>query len=76
VAYRKWEIVQVRYCDHVGCQVALEADTIFPADHLPDQKPRVIAQRCTQAIRCMVTNKPSCIWAGSNPLFDPFLEEL
>jgi len=75
MAYRKWEVVQVRYCDHAGCKVALEAETIYPADHLPDQAPRVIAQRCSQAIRCMIMNKPSCVWAGSNPNFDPFLEE-
>jgi hypothetical protein len=75
MATKKWEVVQVRYCDHAGCQVALQAEKLYPADHLPDQAPRVMAQRCSHSIRCMLENRPSCVWAGSNPNFDPFLEE-
>jgi hypothetical protein len=75
MATKKWEIVQVRYCDHVGSKVALEAETVYPAEHLPEQPPRVMAQRCSHAIRCMIMNKPSCVWSGSNPMYDPFIEE-
>jgi hypothetical protein len=55
--------------------VSLEAETVYPAEFLPDQPARVMAHRCSQGIRCMLMNKPSCVWAGSNPAFDPFAEK-
>jgi hypothetical protein len=48
---------------------------IFPADQLPDQPPQVVAHRCSHALRCNLDERPSCIWAGTNPAFDPFAEE-
>jgi hypothetical protein len=75
VAVRNWEIVKVRYCDHVGEDVSLEAETVYPADFMPDQPARVLAHRCSMGIHCMLMNKPSCMWAGSNPAFDPFQDK-
>ena len=75
MAVRKWEVIKVRYCSHVDSNVALEAQTVYPADVLPDQAPRVLAHRCSKSIQCMLMNKPSCMWSGSNPVFDPFIEK-
>ena len=75
MADKKWEVVKVRYCGHVSKNVALEAEKVYPAEYLPDQPARVMAHRCTEGIRCMLENRPSCVWAGSNPAFDPFLEQ-
>jgi hypothetical protein len=72
MATRTWEVVKVRYCDHIGQEVTLEAETVYPADILPEQPPRYIAHRCSSGIDCMVNDKPSCVWSGSNPLYDPF----
>ena len=75
MALKTWQDVKVRYCDHAGCEVALEAEVVYPAEFLPDQPPRILAHRCSEAVRCMLFNKPSCVWAGSNPLYDPFVEK-
>ena len=74
MATKTWQVVKVRYCDHVGKEVALEAELIFPSEILPDQQPRVNAHRCSYAFNCNLDDRPSCVWAGTNPTFDPFTE--
>ena len=76
MAIKTWQTIRVRYCPHANCEVGLEAQVVYPADHLPEQAARVIAHRCSHAIACNLDNRPSCIWAGTNPTFDPFLEDL
>lgn len=71
---KTWEAIKVQYCEHAGCEVALEVETIHPADHLPDQPPRLGAHRCSHAMLCMTTINSTCRWAGTNPGFDPFDE--
>jgi len=74
MAYRTWQTVKVCYCQHVKAEVGLEAELVYPAEWLPDQAPRVLARRCSQGIHCNMDGRPSCIWAGTNPNFDPFIE--
>ncbi len=74
MVHRTWQTIKVRYCEHAGSEVEMEAELLFPADHLPDQGPRVIAHRCSRAIACNLDNRASCVWAGTNPAFDPFAE--
>jgi hypothetical protein len=74
MADKAWQVIKVRYCDHAGAEVAMEAELVFPAEHLPVQQPRVIAHRCSHAIACNLDNRASCVWAGTNPTFDPFVE--
>lgn len=69
-----WQVVKVRYCHHVNKEVGLEAEVVFPAEFLPDQAPRVIAHRCSHAVACNLDGRPSCVWAGTNPAYDPFIE--
>ena len=73
---RSWQPIKSCYCHHIGQKVALEADLVYPAEWLPDQAPRVIAHRCSHAFECNLDNRPSCIWSGTNPVIDPFLEIL
>lgn len=75
MAEKMWVTEKIRYCQHAGCDVALEAETIFPADHLPDQAPRVTVHRCSKAGDCMENGDGACVWNGSNPVFDPFTEK-
>ncbi|MEA4910454.1 MAG: hypothetical protein VB089_22730 [Anaerolineaceae bacterium] len=74
MAEKHWEILRVRYCDRAGCDVALEAQAVFPAEHLPEQSPRLLAHRCSRGQECMLFDKPMCTWSGSNPSYDPFVE--
>jgi hypothetical protein len=69
-----WQPIKIHFCHHVGKEVAFEAELIYPADLLPDQGPRVNAHRCSRAIDCNLEGKVSCIWAGTNPVIDPFVE--
>jgi hypothetical protein len=71
---RTWEIIKVQFCDHVDCEVALEAEIVFPADILPDQPPRLGAHRCSYGADCRLLDKPTCQWAGGNPGYDPYVE--
>lgn len=70
-----WEPIKICYCHHVDQEVALEAELVYPPEWLPHQRPRVLAHRCSQALLCNLDGRPSCIWAGTNPVIDPFIEE-
>ena len=71
---KTWHTMKTRFCDHVDCEVNLEVQVVYPPEILPDQPPRVLAHRCSEAIRCNLVSKPGCIWAGTNPTHDPFAE--
>lgn len=76
MAEKTWQPIKITFCHHVGEEVSFEAELIYPADFLPDPYPRVVAHRCSRAVVCNLEGKASCIWAGSNPVFDPFLEKM
>lgn len=75
MAVKNWEPVKIRYCDHAGKEVALEIEAVYPADILPDQPPRVMAHRCSHGYLCSLYKQAACVWAGTNPDYDPFLEK-
>ena len=75
MAEKVWEVIKVQYCHHVDQEVGLEAQMIYPPEWLPDQPPRVTAHRCSHAFACNLDGRPSCIWAGTNPVLDPFSEK-
>ena len=67
MAQKKWQVEKVHYCEHVGQEVALEAELVFPADFLPDQPPHVIAHRCSKAMECNKVEKMVCAYCFTNP---------
>ncbi len=71
MAERTWEVSKVCFCDHVKREVALEAEVLYPADNLPDP-PRVLSHRCSLGMQCNQFAQPACIWAATNPDYDPF----
>jgi hypothetical protein len=71
MAYRTWQVSKLQYCDHVGHEVAIEKEVVFPAEFLPEQPPRVLARRCSNAMDCNQFEKPTCVWCGTNPDYDP-----
>ncbi len=71
---KTWEVLKSCYCHHIGQQVALEAQVVYPSDILPDPSPRVLAHRCSKGMDCNLGGRASCVWAGTNPAFDPFIE--
>lgn len=73
-AVRNWQVIRVRHCHHAGKEVNLEADVVYPAEWMPEQPPRVLGHRCSEAFNCNLDGRPSCVWAGTNPLYDPFKE--
>jgi len=72
MALKNWESIKVQYCQHVSDEVALEVQVVYPADIMPDQPPRVLAHRCSHALICNLKDRPICVWAGTNPAYDPF----
>ncbi len=74
MSVKTWEVEKISYCHHVGKEVGLEAEVIYPADWLPDQPPRIVAHRCSEGIVCNLDGRASCLWAGTNPTYDPFSE--
>ena len=71
-----WQVIKRMYCDHANTDVGLEAQLVYPAEWLPEQAPRVLSHRCTHGVDCNLDGRASCIWAGTNPTFDPFKEAL
>jgi hypothetical protein len=74
VAEKRWESIKIRQCEHVGKQVTLDAEVIYPAEFMPDQPPQVVGHRCSHAYVCNGDDRASCVWAGTNPTYDPFKE--
>ncbi len=72
MAVRIWQPIKVCFCDHAGTEVALEAELVYPPEWLPEQPPRVLAHRCSNGLDCNLDERPSCVWAGTNPMVDPF----
>jgi hypothetical protein len=67
MAERIWQVKQIKYCEHVGHEIALENEVIYPAEQLPDQPPRILARRCSNGIECNLMDKAACEWCGTNP---------
>ena len=63
MAFRTWEISKISYCEHVGHEIALETELVYPAEHLPDQPARVLGRRCSNALACNGLEKPGCEWS-------------
>jgi hypothetical protein len=74
MAVRTWQTIKTQFCHHVGEEVCLEVELVYPAEWLPDQPPRVLARRCSRGVTCNLDGRPSCVWAGTNPSYDPFRE--
>ena len=74
MSVKVWQPIKVIFCQHAGMEVAFEAELVYPPEYLPDQQPRVMAHRCSQGIACNLDGRASCVWAGTNPAFDPFIE--
>ncbi len=75
MAVKRWESIKVRYCERVKTEVTLDAQVIHPAEFMPDQPPQVVGHRCSHAFSCNLDNRASCVWAGTNPAYDPFAEK-
>lgn len=72
MAKTAWETIKVSYCTRIGKDVSLEAQVVYPSSVLPDTPPRIIAHRCEYGVECNLEGTPSCVWAGTNPTYDPF----
>lgn len=72
MATKQWESLRCLFCEHAGMEVSLEAEVIYPADHLNDQTPRIESHRCSNAAACNQLSQDSCVWAGTNSVVDPF----
>jgi hypothetical protein len=66
--------VKIRFCEHAGSEVALEAEKVYPSDILSDQPARLLAHRCSRGVECSQNSQPSCVWAGTNPNYGLFKE--
>lgn len=75
MAEKLWEVIKIRYCQHVAKDVSLEVEAVYPVEWMPDQPPRIVAHRCSNAFACSLDPRAACVWAGSNPAYDPFQEE-
>jgi hypothetical protein len=75
MAKRVWQEIKVQNCEHAGGEVSLEAEVLYPDDQMPDTPPRVIAHRCSHGLQCGLMKEASCVWAGTNPTYDPFTEK-
>ncbi len=67
---RTWQINKIQYCERAGHEIALENEVVYPAEHLPDQPPRILARRCSNAIECNLIDRTACAWCGTNPDFE------
>ncbi len=72
MSVKEWQTLKVRYCEHAGTDVSLDAEVVYPAENLPELSPRVFAHRCSNGYLCAVNNQGVCVWCGKNPDYDPF----
>ena len=69
---RNWQPTRVIFCQRIGKEVTLEVELVYPPELMPNQNPRVVARRCSYGIDCNLDERGSCVWAGTNPVIDPF----
>ncbi len=74
MAVKVWQTIKVQHCRHAGGEVSLEAEVLLPEEHLPDQGGRIVAHRCSRGVECGLLDEAACVWAGTNPTYDPFAE--
>lgn len=74
MAEKRWETINVKFCDRAGCEVSLEAEFVYPAEFMPDQPARLVSKRCSRGLECNMWNSMTCVWAGTNPMHDPFTQ--
>lgn len=67
MAEKIWQVEKIKFCEHVGQEVAIENEVVYPAEHLPEQSPRILAHRCSRALECNMLDKPACALCGTNP---------
>jgi hypothetical protein len=72
MAEKVWKPVKKIYCNRVQEEVLLEALVLYPPEHLPQNEPQVLGHRCSDGVMCNTIEKPACVWAGTNPNYDPF----
>ena len=70
MATKTWEVTKIQTCERLGREIALETEVVYPADFIPDP-PRIVARRCSSAKECNMLDKPACVWAGTNPNYQP-----
>lgn len=71
MSQKQWKVAKVHYCEHVGQDVQLDVQVVYPADHLPDQPPHITAHRCSKALECNQLNKMVCTYCFTNPDINP-----
>jgi hypothetical protein len=71
MAEKIWQVEKIKNCEHVGHEVTIENEVVYPAEHLPDQPARIIAHRCSNVLECNMLEKPTCALCGTNPDLDP-----
>lgn len=71
MAKKVWQVEKTKYCEHVQEVIAIEAEVVYPAEHLPDQAPRILARRCSKGMECNLMDKPACALCGTNPDINP-----
>ena len=68
MATKVWETEKTCTCAYLGREVEMEAQVVYPADHLPDA-PRVVGHRCSMAAACDISDEPNCAYAyGAIPV--------
>jgi hypothetical protein len=71
MAKRIWQVEKIQFCEHIGQEIKLEAELVYPAENLPEQLPRIVAHRCSNALQCNLMEKSACVMCGTNPNVDP-----
>ena len=71
MAEKTWQVEEIKHCAHIGHEVAIESEVVYPAEHLPDQPPHVVAHRCSFGIECNMIDHPVCALCGTNPDINP-----
>ncbi len=71
MAEKTWKVEKSKYCEHAEHEVQIEDEVVYPPEILPDQPPRVIARRCSNALECNMMDKAACLLCGTNPNLDP-----
>jgi hypothetical protein len=74
MASKNWQQRKVFFCERIQQEVTIENEVVLPSDFLSFQSPRVVGHRCSESIGCNLLEKPGCIWAGTNPNYDPLKE--
>ncbi len=71
---KSWEVIKTCYCQHIDTKSGWKPSWSIRLNGCRTRRRAFLPIVARKAVSCNLDGRPSCVWAGTNPVFDPFIE--